>query len=109
MSADLLEGVPALEPARAFDGATYSPPEDFERLSKQLKRVWEVLRAHEGEWLHTSHIAQEANCPETSAGARCRDFRKDKYGRKNVKSRKAKGNTGLWLYGLFPGQYKDAA
>lgn len=103
MSAQLDLTLP--DPARAIDGATYDPDTDFERLSRQLRRVWRVLKANEGKWLHTSHIAQEAGCPETSAGSRCRDFRKDKYGRKNVLCKKCKGHQGLWLYGLFPGVY----
>jgi hypothetical protein len=110
MTPDLLAGIGELPPPEhRFDGATINVELDCARLTRQMRRVWAVLTAHEGHWLTAAHIGEEANCPETSAGSRCRDFRKSKFGRKNVQSKRRPGHQGVWVYALFPGTYKEAA
>lgn len=86
------------------DGKTYSPPFDYERLNKQQRAVFDVMRS--GRWLSLRQIADEAGCPEASASARIRDLRKEKFGGFDVRTERKSG--GLFLYRLVMEQ-EDAA
>lgn len=107
MSGWLFDGVGFLPPPETrFDGRqTYSPELDCARLTGQLRRVYETLKANEGHYLTLSHLAISADCPEASAQARARDLRKPRWNRLNVKAVRRSGGT--WVYGLFPGHYGD--
>ncbi len=73
-------------PARvAFDGKTYEPERDFERLNGQLKRVFEFMR--DGSWHTIPKIAECAGGSPQAVSARLRDLRKAKYGRHTVERR----------------------
>ena len=77
-----------------FDGKTYDPALDRDRLKRQLGRVWTIVI--NGDW-HTLHeIAMETGAPEASVSARLRDLRKPKFGAYNVEHRRRAG--GLWEY-----------
>ena len=78
---DLFDYVPTLPspPAqRAFDGATYAPERDYERLSGQLKAVYDLMR--DSKWRTLSDIRETVEGSEAAISARLRDLRKTKYG-----------------------------
>lgn len=95
------------EPERPhFDGATYDPALDHERLSKQLGRVFVVMA--DGEWRSLEAIQRRIRqlisltCRDSQAGisARLRDLRKRRFGAYPVESRRNPNNSGLWEYRL---------
>ena len=84
--------------AFAFDGETYEPEFDFDRLKGQLQRVFALMQ--DGRWRSLGHIATACNCSESSASARLRDLRKDKFGGHQVERIRSRENDGLFLYRL---------
>jgi hypothetical protein len=60
-----------------FDGKTYEPVKDKDRLSNALSKVYDLMR--DGEWRTLGEIAYFAGCSEAGASARLRDLRKDKF------------------------------
>jgi hypothetical protein len=64
------------------DGATYVQGEDFIRLNRQQRLVWEIMK--DGQWRTLREIAALARAPETSVSARLRDFRKARFGGSEV-------------------------
>jgi hypothetical protein len=91
---DLFGGLPDME--KRFDGETYDPKRDGERLSGQLERVYHLMK--DGKWRTLAMIASDAEGTEASVSARLRDLRKSKYGRHVVLRRHIRG--GLWQYKL---------
>lgn len=91
-------GRPALnrlgERQQHFDGATYQPRLDYERLSNQLERV-KAATLDTGWWTVTA-LTLKVGGSETSVSARLRDLRKQKFGGYHVESRRVKG--GVWHY-----------
>lgn len=83
-----LEGLP---PAIRFDGDTYEPPLDAERLGSQAKAVFKLMR--DEQWRTLRQIADATGYPEASVSARLRDFRKRKFGRNTVERRRVAGGT----------------
>ena len=83
---------PSQEPVKPphFDGETYDPPKDQKRLTRQLERVYELVKT--GEWYTLAEIASQTGDPEGSIGARLRDLRKEKFGAYDIR-RKREGNT----------------
>lgn len=83
-----------------FDGETYEPSRDKARLTGQLKAVYNVMS--DGEWRSLIQISQLAGIklnkyvPDSSASARLRDLRKDKFGGYEIE-RKSMGN-GIFHY-----------
>lgn len=77
-----------------FDGQTYDPKADHQRLFAQLLRVKAVLA--DGEWHSLDAVAARARCPQQSASARMRDLRKTKFGAHIIEKRCI--GRGLWLY-----------
>ena len=73
-----------------FDGVTYDPARDKARLTRQLERVYEVVR--HGDWHTLASIASITGAPEGSVSARLRDLRKEKFGSYDIR-RKRVGNT----------------
>ena len=73
-----------------FDGVTYDPERDKARLTRQLERVYEVVR--HGDWHTLASIASITGAPEGSVSARLRDLRKEKFGSYDIR-RKRVGNT----------------
>jgi hypothetical protein len=61
-----------------FDGKTYDEKRDQDRLSRQYKRVFELMK--DGEWRTLRAVAEVLEDPESSIGARLRDMRKDRFG-----------------------------
>lgn len=61
-----------------FDGKTYDPARDEDRLKTQLFNVWRLMK--DGRWRTLEQISVKVGCPEASVSARLRDFRKRKFG-----------------------------
>jgi hypothetical protein len=77
-----------------FDGETYEPHLDHERLTTQLARVrWLVSN---GQWWTLARLAQLAGGSEASVSARLRDLRKPKFGGLTVERERIDG--GLFQY-----------
>jgi len=83
-----------------FDGITYSPKLDYQRLSGQLKRVFGVVS--KGGWYTLAEIAsQTGDRSEAAVSARLRDLRKTKFGGFQIeRRRRGDGKSGLWEYRL---------
>jgi hypothetical protein len=85
-----------------FDGATYDPDRDGERLTRQARLVFKLMR--DGLW-HTlpeisNRLARKGfHEPEQSLSARLRDLRKAKFGGHVVERRYV--GDGLWQYRLL--------
>lgn len=81
---------------RAFDGKTYEPAFDRKRLFRALRKIFDIMCDHD--W-HTIHeLAQLCCISETSASARIRDLRKERFGSFEVKAQRV--NDGIWQYRL---------
>lgn len=83
--------------AFAFNGETYEPEFDFNRLSGQWRRIYNVMQ--DGRWRTLEDICLVSGCEPQSASARLRDFRKPKFGGHTVERMRFK-QTGLFLYRL---------
>ena len=86
-----------------FDGETYEPEHDWQRLNTALSRVFGVLS--DGKWYTLSEIARVAQTSEAGASARIRDLRKEKFGSYDVLSSRDtnRPKSGLWHYRLDRG------
>lgn len=80
--------------AKAFDGKTYNPALDQNRLSNQLERVRELML--DGEWRTLSQIQAVVGGSESAVSARLRDLRKVRFGGYLVPRRRVEG--GLFEY-----------
>jgi hypothetical protein len=92
-----LFGLPKPAPARAFDGETYDPARDYQRLDGLIGRVFRLMA--DGQWRTLERIRDEAGGTEASVSARLRDFRKAKYGSRIVERKHLK--NGLYAYRLL--------
>ena len=70
-----------------FDGATYESSKDKERLTGQLKRVYEAVKG--GQWLTLAGIASRTGDPEASISAQLRNLRKPRFGAWDIRKRRA--------------------
>ncbi len=77
-----------------FDGQTYEPARDEQRLSGHLEKVRRLMS--DGRWRTLEQIACYVGCSEASASARCRDLRKGRYGSHTIERKRVEG--GLWVY-----------
>jgi len=64
----------------SFDGETYDPAKDKDRLKKQLGRVWDTMK--DGKWRTLDEIRWVCGDGDSEAAvsARLRDLRKPKFG-----------------------------
>lgn len=85
--------VTALELWR-FDGETYVPERDGERLGAQLVAVRTELLDHR--WHTLAELARSCHASEASVSARIRDLRKRRFGAYVVEREYLTG--GLWRY-----------
>lgn len=81
-----------------FDGATYSPELDGDRLRSQFWRIKELML--DGEWRTLAQIARRAGGSEAGVSARLRDLRKARFGSFTVE--RERGGEGLWWYRVKP-------
>ena len=61
-----------------FNGADYQPERDNERLSGQLQRIFDCMKA--GHWRTLPQIARLTGDPEASISAQLRHLRKPRFG-----------------------------
>jgi hypothetical protein len=80
-----------------FDGGTYDPARDKERLSKQLYAVLDVMK--DGRWRTLPQLAEATDSPEASVSARLRDLRKPKFGAHTVERQYV--SQGVFQYRLL--------
>jgi hypothetical protein len=73
-----------------FDGATYEPSRDKDRLTGQLERVYKAVK--DGRWLTLAGIASRTGDPEASISAQLRNLRKLKFGAYDIRKRRV-GNV----------------
>lgn len=88
-----------------FDGETYDPERDEQRLTKQAQSVWDLMS--DGKWRSLDQIAYTTRHPEASVSARLRDFRKPRFGGHTVE-RKYLG-SGLYVYRVVENTEEVAA
>ena len=80
-----------------FDGATYDPALDKERLETQLGKVYRLMR--DGKWRTLAEIQAVAGGSEAGCSARIRDLRKPRHGSHCVeRRRRGEGKRGLFEY-----------
>jgi len=87
--------------ALRFDGQTFDPALDQQRLARLLGRVYTFMR--DGEWRTLAEIACACGGTEASVSARLRDLRKGRYGAFDVQRRRASFRgvqSGLYEYRL---------
>jgi hypothetical protein len=80
-----------------FDGETYDPDRDRERLSRQLYAVLDVMK--DGIWRTLPDLANATQSPEASVSARLRDLRKPRFGSHTVERQYLR--KGLFQYRLI--------
>ena len=86
-----------------FDGPVYDPAVDDARLSKQLGRVFDVMR--DGCWRSLREIAFATGDPESSISAQLRHLRKPRFGSYVVqKRRRGLPESGCFEYRLLVGE-----
>lgn len=82
-----------------FDGSSYNPVFDFERLSKQAKIVFSLLK--KGQWITLEEISKKTGFGTASISARFRDFRKEKFGGLTVQKRRSPFSRNHYQYRLL--------
>lgn len=86
-------------PRFQFDGATYVPERDHDRLASLLVRVRHFMLWADGEWMTPKQIMDAVNHWDwASISARLRDLRKPKFGGYDVQRKR--GENGLHYYRL---------
>lgn len=81
-----------------FDGVTYDPTRDGERLTSQLERVKQLML--DGQWRTLDQVAAVCGGTTASVSARLRDLRKPKFGPFIVQ--RTYIGDGLWQYRVCP-------
>lgn len=85
----------------SFDGATFDPTEDGERLSRQLLAVRSLML--DGRWRTFVQIQEGIGMgTEAAISARLRDLRKPRFGAYEVLRRRVPGTKGLHEYRVVP-------
>lgn len=83
-----------------FDGDTYQPELDIDRLKSQLDRVRWLME--DGEWRTLAQIQGIIGGSESGISARLRDLRKEKFGSYIVNRRhRGEPSFGLFEYQLI--------
>lgn len=77
-----------------FDGDTFNPEKDGQRLATQLYQVKKLMS--DGQWRSLFDIADAVEAPEPSVSARLRDLRKTKFGGHTVERKRVHGGTHLY-------------
>jgi len=77
-----------------FDGRTFNPERDGERLGKQMAAVKALML--DGEWHTIAELGRKVQGSDAAVSARIRDLRKRRYGGYNVEREYVA--DGLWRY-----------
>lgn len=80
-----------------FNGSNYDPIRDNNRLTGQLKRVFDLMK--DGQWYTLAEIAEKTGDPPASISAQLRHLRKKRFG-SHVVNKQYIGD-GLWEYNLL--------
>lgn len=85
-----------------FDGATYEAKFDYSRLTKQIKRIYDLMK--DGKWRTLEQMVTATGDPAASVSAQLRNLRKKQFG-SHVIERRHSGDreNGLWEYRLLNG------
>ena len=95
----VIEAAEVEEAPPHFDGETYVPPLDHERLTKQLGRVEEAIA--DSQWRTLGELEVRTGDPQASISARLRDLRKEKFGGYTIeRRRRGDAHCGLFEYRL---------
>jgi|LauGreDrversion4_2_1035121.scaffolds.fasta_scaffold449537_2 hypothetical protein len=78
-----------------FYGDSYDPLFDKERLTGQIKKIYELMR--DGKWRTLSEIEEAIHAPQASISAGLRLFRRKEYGSHEV-NRRARGDRSRGLF-----------
>ncbi len=98
MFADVGGTLVAFSHAR-FDGETYDPAHDDDRLQKQIGRVWAAMQ--DGKWLTLGELETITGDPQASISAQLRHLRKPRFGSHQIEKRhRGEVSAGLWEYQL---------
>lgn len=90
--------VPPVGPRTAeFDGAVYEAPKDKDRLTGQIKAIWQVMS--DGNWRTVSQIVRLTGSPANSVQAQLRNLRKERFGAYLVERRRTT-DSGLYEWRL---------
>jgi hypothetical protein len=81
-----------------FFGNTFDPAQDGKRLTRQVDRVFDLMR--DGNWRTLAEIAKHVPGTETALSARLRGFRHPRNGGHTVERKRVEGCSGLWAYRL---------
>jgi biotin operon repressor len=76
-------------------GVTYERTFDYNRLNKQQKDVYNIMK--DGHWHPLHELARDTMHPEASVSARIRDLRKSQFGGFDIERVRNK-NSGLFYY-----------
>ena len=88
-----------MEPIR-FNGSDYSPKHDNVRLTKQIKRVYDLMK--DGEWRTLGEIESITGDPQASISAQLRNCKKERFGGHELnKKRRGDPGNGCWEYQLI--------
>ena len=83
--------------SQTFDGTTFKPQFDLNRLTRQIDKVKTLMM--DGKWRTLSEIGDETCYPEASISARLRDLRKERFGGYSVEHRRCVNQMrGIWEY-----------
>ncbi len=80
-----------------FNGEDYIPERDWERLDKQIGRVFSCMA--DGQWRTLNDIAAVTGDPHASISAQLRHLRKDHFGAHTVEKKYI--DNGLYKYRLL--------
>ena len=80
-----------------FDGSTFEPDQDEDRLTTQFKRVFAVMA--DGREHTLVELSEKTGGSEAAVSARLRDFRKERFGGWTVRRRRI--DRGLFGYTLL--------
>lgn len=95
-----------------FEGETYDPLVDYERLSQQLQDVWDTLTSDPDQWWTLDGLQRDIQArtgryhTEAGLSARLRDLRKPRHGRYVVERQRVVNYKGLFAYRLDPDHYR---
>jgi hypothetical protein len=102
----MVNGVPFAfdgEPVRRFDGESFDPQIDGDRLSRQFSQVRAIMLR--GAWVTVREIARELNgASDASVSARVRDLRKVRFGGYDIQRRRRRTGADpgtCWEYRSF--------
>lgn len=84
-----------------FNGEVYEPEFDLDRLTGQIRRVFDCMADHS--WKTLDEIHRETGDPHASISAQLRHLRKPRFGSFQIDKR-PRGDRirGLWEYRLVP-------